>query len=390
MAQDSELTVDEQYKQAREAAFDDNDYDKAREIAYKALARSPDYHGIRLFIARLYGWEGNYDRAREELNNVLSQDPDDRRSLLAVIDIELQSGNSSEALRWSSKAQQYYPEDQEFMLKRASVLNATEKYSSAEEIYREILEIYPGSVDARQALETVRLEQMKYGATISYRHDRFEEIFDPWNFWEFQLSRQLKFGSVIGRIQHADRFGSDGVQFNMDAYPTLFKGLYAYISGGYSEASIYPRYRFGLSLYKSLPASMELEGGIRYLEFSTSQTTIYTASLTKYWGSYMLTGRTYFVPSSGGNSQSGNIMVRRYFGDAETYLGISGGYGSASTDIQFAEDIRTLNSSSLSIESQYPVSKRINIGGNAGYDSEEFSNFRRNRIKVKLYLSYRF
>lgn len=389
-AQESELTVDEQYKQARQAAFDGNDYDKARKIAYDALERSPDYHGIRIFIARLYGWEGNYDKARKELLYVLNDKPDERRALLAMIDMEIRSGNSSKALKWSSKAQQYYPEDQEFMLKRASVLDADEEYSLAEENYRNILQIYPGSVEARQGLETVRLKQMKYKATLSYRHDRFEETFDPWNFWEFEMSRQTKFGPVIGRIQHADRFNNSGVQFNVGAYPSLFKGVYAYISGGYSEASIYPRYRFGLSLYKSLPAGLELEGGVRYLEFSSSETTIYTASLTKYWGSYLFTGRTYIVPSFVGSSQSGNLLVRRYVGDAETYFGISGGFGSASTDIQFAEDIRRLNSWTLSIESQYPVSTRINIGGNARYDSEEFQNFERSRYRFNIFLSYRF
>lgn len=389
-AQSSDSTVDEQYEEARRVAFQEGNYEKARDIAYSALDKSPDYHGIRIFIANLYSWEGRYDKAREEINRIFDRDTQNRRALTAIIDIESRSGNPGDALEWSDKAQVFYPQDQEFMLKKASVLNELENYQKAEEIYREILEIYPASVEARQGLQRVRLKQMKYAVTLSHRHDRFSEIFDPWSFWEFQLSRQTKYGSVIGRIQHANRFGSNGVQFNVDAYPSLFGGLYAYISGGYSEASIYPRYRFGFSLYKSLPLSLELEGGFRYLEFSASQTFIYTASLTKYWGNYLFTGRTYLVPYAGGHSQSLNLLVRRYFSDAETYVGISGGFGSASADIQFAEDIQRQDSWSVSVQLQYPLSKRMNIGGNVGFDSEEFRYFDRNRVSAKLSLSYRF
>lgn len=389
-SQVSNVSVDKHYEQARLMAFEEGDYDKARHYAYMALERSPDYHGIRIFVANLYSWEGNYERARKELNQVFQNNPDNRQALLAMIDVEYRSGNSKDALKWSGNSLRLYPLDEEFMLKQASVFYGIENYSDAEEVYRTILSNNSSSIEARDGLQSTRLKRMKYGATISYRHDRFSELFDPWNFWEFQLSRQTGYGSITGRIQHANRFATNGVQFNIDAYPSLLEGLYAYINGGYSNSFIYPRYRFGFSLYKSLPAAMELEAGIRYLEFSASQTVIYTASLTKYWGSYLFTGRTYIVPYSDGSSQSVSLLVRRYFGDAQTYIGISGGVGSAPADIQFAEDIQRLDSWSFSTHVQYPISTRIILGGNAGFDSEEYINFTRNRFSTKIYLSYKF
>jgi YaiO family outer membrane protein len=390
MAQNEELTVDRQFELARQAAFEEEDYDKARKYAYAALEKSPDYHGIRVFVARLYAWEGNYPKAREELQYVLERDPYNHNALSAMLDVSSWSGSYREGLNWVNQALQHYPQDEEFLLSKAGMQQNLERPEEAQQTYHNILDLYPGSLKARQGLKSLNLKLMKYQATLSYRHDRFSEIFDPWNFWEVQLSRQTGIGSVIGRVQYANRFSTNGVQFNLDAYPSLFKGLYAYLSAGYSDASIYPDFRFGLSLYKSLPSAFELEGGIRYLDFGSSETAIYTASLSKYMGNYLFTGRTYFVPSSAGNSQSFSLLTRRYFGDARTYLGITGGFGTASADIQFSQDIQRLDSWSLSLEGQYPVNRRFNIGGNAGFDSEEFANFTRDRFSFKMYVSYRF
>ncbi len=389
-AQDRSLSVDEQYELARNAAFEDGNYERARELAYNALERSPNYHGIRIFIASLYGWEGRYDKAREELKTVLEADPENRRTLLSIIDIESRAGNFSEALNWTSKANEYFPGDQEFLMKEAAVHYSAENYPEAENIYRIILSSDPSSTETRLALESVRLKQMKHTASLSYRYDRFGQIFDPWNFMEFSISRQTSLGSVIGRVQYANRFATNGVQFNIDAYPSIYRGLYAYISGGYSDSSIYPDTRLGLSLYKSLPWAMEVEGGIRYLKFSASETTIYTVSLSKYWGSYLFTARTYIIPYSGDRSQSLGLLARRYFGDADTYIGISGGSGSAPSEVQFAEDLNRLTSWSISAEAQYPLGNRFFIGGSGGFDSEEFTNFTRDRISIRVYFSYRF
>jgi len=393
-AQMDELTVDELYEKARTTAFEDGDYETARKYAYEALDRSPNYHGIRIFVARLYSWEGNYKEAEEELNYVLDEDPQNRRALMALVDTQTWAEQKNEALKTVSQGLEYYPDDTEFMLKKASVLYGMENYEEAEQAYKTILADDSGNRKAREGLRDAQLKQMKYRATISYRYDRFRAIFDPWHFTQFGLTRQTPIGSVTGRVEYARRFGSDGVQFNIDAYPSIAKGLYAYVSGGYSQSSIYPDYRFGFSLYKSLPWALELEAGMRYLDFKTSQTDIYTVSLTKYLGSYLFTARTYLVPSSGNTSKSLNLVVRRYFGTAESYLSLNAGYGSAPTEIDDPSSnnvaIVALDSWSISVDGQYPLSETWFIGGNVGFDSSEYPNFTRERFSAKVNISYRF
>lgn len=390
VAQSEELSVDELYEQARQYAFQEGDYEEARKWGYRALERSPNYHGIRIFIARLYAWESKYEEARKELNYVLERDSDNERALSVRIDVEKWDGKNKQALVWTRKALDAYPDNEEFLLAKGSTYEEMEEYDRARVAYKKVLSHHPDSRKARQWLRDLRLKQMKYGATLSYRRDSFSEIFDPWTFWEFQLSRQTSRGSIIARVQRANRFSGKGLQFNIDAYPSIMEGMYAYVSGGYSGSSIYPRYRFGFSLYKSLPAAFELSAGVRYLDFVSSRTTFYTLSLTKYKGSYMFTGTTYYVPSSGGSSGSVSLLAQRYFGNPATYIGITGGYGQASTEIRFREDLTLLNSWSVSVLGQYPLTDRINIGGNVGFDSEELPNFTRQRWSLKAYISYRF
>ena len=390
LAQSQELTVDEMYTLAREAAFTYGDYSKARNLAYKALEESPDYHGIRIFIARLFGWEGNYGSARQELETVLNRDPDNKEAFEALTNIESRSGDLSQALRVNSRALDQFPGDEDLLMQRASVLYSFEEYARSEQVYKSIMARTPGNIEAREGLTSARLMQLKHTASISYRHDTFGELFEPWRFMEVQLSRQTRYGSVIGRVQYANRFSTNGAQFNLDAYPSIMSGLYAYVSSGFSDSDIHPRFRFGFSLYKSLPRAYEAEAGMRYLNFTVSETYIYTASLTKYIGSYMVTGRSYLIPATSGNSFSGNVLIRRYLGSADKYVSVSGGYGTASNDIQFAQEVNTLNSWSISLDTQYPIGKRFIISGTAGIDSEEFRSYTRDRFSIKIGLSYRF
>jgi len=386
----SELSVDELFEKARMAAFEQDDYAEARKIAYMALERAPNYHGIRIFVARLYNWEGNYDKARKELHYVLGKDAQNREALLTLADTENWSGNPKQALKWINIGVKHYSDDPEFMFKKASVEFSMGAYEQSEKTYKLILQQFPDNRKARNGLESVKLETMKYSATLSYRYDHFREIFDPWQFLELGLTRETPIGSVTGRIQYAERFSEDGVQFNIDAYPSFTEGFYAYVSGGYSDASVFPQYRFGISLYKSLPAAFEIEAGMRYLDFETSKTDIYTFSLTKYLGNYYINLRNYFIPSNTGDSNSLNFIFRRYFSDANTYFSLNGGFGSSSVEVRFAEDIAQLDSWSVSMDGQYALSDRFYIGGNAGYDSSDFPNFTRKRFSFKTSVTYRF
>lgn len=385
-----EPSAEDLYEKARGAAFQENNFPRARRYAREALEQNPGYHEIRLFIARIHGWEGNYTEARSEIDYILEREPGYREAWLTLAQIETWSGSATAALQVLDRGLIHHPEDEELLYQKATVLSGMEKFQQAEAVYEQILTQNPHHLQARNGLKTAKLRQMKYGVQLSVRYDHFDDRTDPWKFGEFSLSRQTPYGSIAGRVQFARRFGTDGVQFNVDAYPTLADGLYAYASAGYSASDIYPEYRLGFSLYKSLPASFELSAGIRYLDFVTVRTEIYTASLTKYLGSYLFTLGAYHVPSPNGHSQSFSMVIRRYFGAANSYLSLTGGFGSASTDIQFLQDALAHDFRSLELDGRYPLSRRISVGGKAGVDDARYTDFTRNRYTFRVYMRYQF
>ncbi len=57
-------------RSARNAAFENKNYEKAKELAYQALAQSPGYADIDIFLGRIYAWNHEYDSARVHFTKV--------------------------------------------------------------------------------------------------------------------------------------------------------------------------------------------------------------------------------------------------------------------------------------------------------------------------------
>ena len=82
------LSADDLFKHAREAAFDDKNYSKAKLLASHALAISPAYADIEIFLGRVYTWNKQYDSAKFHFANVLSTDPVNEDGSVAFADLE--------------------------------------------------------------------------------------------------------------------------------------------------------------------------------------------------------------------------------------------------------------------------------------------------------------
>lgn len=166
-------------------------------------------------------------------------------------------------------------------------------------------------------------------AKVKYGYDHFnrgEEDFGPWHLASFDLSKKLKWGTVIGRINYANRnftsISKSGPQFEIDLYPKITKGFYAYVNGGYSSSSVFPKYRFGGELYKSLPSGFEISAGARYLDFSTAKVLIYTGNLGKYYKNYLFSLRPFVTSKTSGIDISGILLIRKYQNNPRNYISL--------------------------------------------------------------------
>ena len=315
---------DEIFVQARRAAFDESNYPKAIGLSKIALQASPDYADIRVFLGRLYTWSKKPDSARIEFNYIISRQPTYEDAYVALGNLEFWNDNTEKALTVVDSGLKLIPNSEALNLLKAKLLNDLKRWREADELLAQILKKNPTLTDARSLASRVKENSAKNRIGVNYSFISFDKQFaDPWHIASLDYSRQTKYGSVAGRVNYANRFKSNGLQFEIDAYPRISNTFYAYLNGGYAtDNGVFPQYRAGFSLYANLPLSFEADAGFRFLRFSDN-TWIYTASIGKYYKNFWFNFRTYLTPSTSNVSQSFALNTRYYFASADDFVSLS-------------------------------------------------------------------
>lgn len=350
------LSSDELFINARTAAFEEEDYPKAIRLTQQALEISPDYADIRIFLGRLYTWTDEVAMARKEFDKVLLTDSGYEDAHLAYGYLEYWNDNSEKALEVIAPGVEKNPESKALLMLKAEILNDLERYAEANKTLEALLAFHPNNSEARAFSQKIKDLSSKNQIGVSYDFVRFDKRFDdPWHLASMSYGRQTSIGTITGRLNYANRFTNNGVQFEVDAYPTISETFYAYVSGGISEnGGIFPRYRAGFSLYANLPKAFEVDAGFRFLSFN-STTWIYTASIGKYYSNYWFNLRTYLTPSNNSLSKSISLNVRYYLAGADDYLSFGIGSGLSpdrpENNILFNENNSTENSNPYNLKS---------------------------------------
>ena len=374
-----ELTTDELFIKARTAAFDEDDYPKAIELTKLALEKSPNYADVRIFLGRLYTWTDKNAEARKAFERVLNENPGHEDGSLAYASLEYWNDNSKKALEILNKGIEKHPRSEDLLLLKARVQKNLKKYAEANNTLNQLLKINPKLTEARSLGESIRNVSSKNQIGADYEYVYFDQRFDdPWHLATIDYSRSTKIGSIIGRINYANRFQSNGTQFNIDAYPSISDTFYAYLSGGIaSSGSIFPEYRAGASLYANLPAAFEGEVGFRMLSFDET-TWIYTASVAKYVSNFWINARTFITPDNDNVSHSYSLNVRYYIAGADDFLSFGIGTGIDPDDnannIQFGgNSTYKLQSNNISLGYRMSIKSTNVFFVNASLEDQEYA-----------------
>ena len=390
-AQEEELTSDELFQKARATAFEEDNYPKAIELTKRALERSPDYADVRIFLGRLYTWSDSTAMARVEFEKVLQANPGHEDASLAYGNLEYWNDNSEKALEIVNTGLQSHPASEDLLLLKSRLLKDLKEYAQASTTINQLLKINPKLTEARSLGESIRNVSSKNELGLDYEYVYFDQRFDdPWHLVSVDYARNTKLGSIIGRVNYANRFNSNGTQVVIDAYPSISDTFYAYVSGGIaSSGSIFPEYRVGASLYANLPAAFEGEAGFRMLSFD-EQTWIYTASIGKYISNFWLNARTYLTPDNENVSQSYALTARYYIAGADDFLSLSVGTGISPDDdtnnvLYNSGDNYKLKSNNISLGYRFSVKSTNVFFINAGLEDQEYArDTRGNQFSVNV------
>lgn len=368
---------DRAFEVARNLAFN-KERKKAQDTLLFILTKYPDYHDIRVFLGTTYSWDGDYKLAQKEFSYVLEKDPKRKDTWIAAINNELWAETPFKALKMAEEALKYYPNDPEILYKKASAEENSNQLEKALFTVDLILKEDPNNqkaIDYRAHL----IQKLSFNVIgVTGAVSVYSVVYDPAQYYGFKYGRKTKYVSILAKVNYSRRFETSGLQFELDLYPKIAKGLYAYLNIGYSDTSLFPKLRYGAELHKSLPKSFEVSLGFRALEY-TSFTTIYTGSISWYTGNSYWSFRPYFTPGDSGVSKSGSINYRKYRSDADNYLSITAGMGFSPEFYRFdidkeVQNIVDLNSQKFSVGYYFTSSKNKNAwGAQAGVIHQELS-----------------
>ncbi|RYJ40425.1 TPR repeat-containing protein [Flavobacterium beibuense] len=322
-------TSDDIYTEARKEAFENKNYKKAIDLSQKALELSPDYTELNIFLGRLYTWDKQPEQARLVFEKVMIKNPDNTDLYLAYGSLEYWNKNYEKALELTDKGLGKSPQSEELLLLKARILKDSRQYTEANSTLTTLLEINPKNNEARTLSQVIGMTGFKNAVGVYYDYYYFDKRFDdPWHIASVDYTRQGNFGTLTGRVNYANKFAMDAMQFEIESYPRISDVFYTYVNAGISDdKGIFPEYKAGFSLFANLPKGFEAEGGFRMLSFSGEQTWTYTLSAGKYYKNLWFNLRGYFTPDRNNVGQSYQLTTRYYLGGADEYLSLRLGTG---------------------------------------------------------------
>jgi YaiO family outer membrane protein len=314
--------------QAKSQAFDQKNYPEAIKTLKQAIEKSPDYLDLHIFLGRVYTWSDQVEEARKVFKPWFEKKVDSEDFYLAYASLEYWNDEENRALEILKQGLEFNPGSEDLLFLQARIFNSLDQYEKAEESLNILLTKNPKHTEGRELLVRIRDLTAKNAIGITYNFVHFDKQFaDNWHIVGLSYKRATSIGSFIFRTNLAQKFGDNGIQFELEGYPRLSKMFYLYTGVGYSnQVGIFPKYRTGVSLYANLPQSFEGEIGYRQLHFN-DDVWMYTASVGKYYQNLWFNLRTYLTPGNSNLSHSYTGTVRYYTKGANDYLGFQIGTG---------------------------------------------------------------
>lgn len=383
------LTADELFVEARNAAFEQKDYPTSIKLAKQALVQAPDYTDISIFLGRVYTWTDDLSSARAVFEGLKKREVKDEDFFIAYASLEYWNDQNSKAIEILNRGLQYHPESQELLLLKAKVDYNSNNYTEAEKSVNTLLKIDPKNTEARALSIKINDFTSKNAIGITYNYSHFDRQFDDdWHIVGVSYKRITPIGSVILKGNFANKFAETGTQLELEAYPKLSKMFYLYVGAGYSnDVGIFPKFRSGVSLNANLPKSYEAEIGYRQLYFSNN-IWMYTASVGKYYKNFWFNLRTYITPDNKNISHSYTGTVRYYTKGASDYFAFQIGTGISPEDYQSSlleNETYKLKTFKVGGEYNFAIKKTNLFSISAMYYNQEYlPNTKGNQYDISL------
>jgi len=247
--------------------------------------------------------------------------------------------------------------------------------------------------ELQQHLKRISKHQISFGyELISFKKNY--PIEKSWNSLALEYQYTIAKHTLLGRATYSDRFFTNGILYEIDAYPVMSKNVYGFLSIGASNGGFYQKFSAAASVFNNLGKGFEIETGFRYFDFETNSFFTFASGITKYIGNFYINGRASLGPNNDvGVFQNYQFTTRYYFENPANYFFIIIGTGISPDDISRFPQVIS-NASLKAFYTNIGFSKwygQFALGTTVGFLSEDLSNNNNGtQLLGSINLKYRF
>lgn len=317
----------------------ENRFDEALAVAESLADASPRdtavaalYTDVRFAQAKFLLSKADTLAAMTSYSRILARYPADTLARRLLLNLQLTRRDYPAALATLDQGLPYYPQAQEMRLKRLAILQESGDRAGSYAYAKALYDDYPRTAGIDSLYHTLWEQTRRNRVGMTYTNTYFTPVDrKPWNVYSLFYMRQGTAGSLIGRVNYADRFDARGYQFELESYPIHGK-TYSYVDVAYSQAVVFPRWRLAYSWFTPLGKSYELEVGARYINSRTSFFTA-VAAIARSFNRYWINLKTFATPYDNKIANSYALTGRYYLNSRpEDYFTLIAGYGFSPDD----------------------------------------------------------
>jgi YaiO family outer membrane protein len=388
--------VDSNYINGRDLAYKGK-YDTAISLLKLAIDDNPYDLEMLMTLARVYAWSKNYKEAEEQTQAILSKKPKNREALAILGDTYLWSKNWSalenltqQALTPQAPSEALVKDSAVFIQKLVYGYIDQKRYIDARNTLLPVKDQLP------KLWHLVIKKLLSNNISLTYAFFDFQNQNSDWHTASLEYTKQLQGITFVGSYNYANRFGSNGSQYMLQAYPKLGKKMYAWLIVGLSDGKAFPNGTYGISLFRGVKRYWEPELGIRIFTITKNdeKSIVLRGGLSYHKAQNRFNYLLSSIKGTGTEGLSHNFYYRRYLKDDESYMQLSMGTGaSAQSLISTQFDSFIINSFATSLSGVYWFN--MNWRGSAGVSWEQNQKSiglesPRSRLIYNVGLAYRF
>ncbi|UUC45448.1 YaiO family outer membrane beta-barrel protein [Flavobacterium cerinum] len=310
-------------------------YPEAIKKAQMGIKAAPDYLDFHLFLGRAYQLTESIDSARYHYKIVVEKNPKYEDAYTYWSQLETNAKNYPEATRVTDQAIAQFPQNKSFYFRKLAIYELQKEDDIAYDYLKSMDKQFPNDTDIKQRLFLLERKNNNDRVGLNYSITFFDRNgVGPWNLGSAQYIRERKWGSLIGRVNYANRLSfktsiADGLQYEAESYFFTGKKAYSYAGVAYSDDIVFPKWRLGYSFYYNFNNGWEADLGVRYTKTVDEDLTAAVVGIGKYLGSYWINLRTFLQNQNSKVYPAFTLTTRYYFDSRFDYATLMLGYGTS-------------------------------------------------------------